>query len=250
MLTTSGLAEMAALVGEPARAGMLLALMDGRALTATELAGVAGVTPQTASGHLARMIDAGLLAMERQGRHRYHRLASTAVAQMLEGLMAVAAGPPGRSGARVRTGPRDRDMRRARTCYDHLAGQVAVAMTDRMVERGQVELSADGGALTDAGGAFLRRIGVDLDVAAARSTRRRLFFRPCLDWSERRPHMAGAVGRALLSACFSQGWMAPTGGSRTVRITPAGRQALTVAFDFSSDLWDGAVDRRGALPGR
>ena len=176
MLTISTLAETAALVGDPARANMLTALMDGRALTAAELARAAGVAPQTASGHLAQLTEAGLLAMERQGRHRYHRLASPRVAEMLESIMAVAAdlGDAG-GGRRTRpavVGPRDQALRRARTCYNHLAGQIAVAMADRMVERGQVDLSPDGGALTDDGAVFLRGLGVDLDAATARASRR------------------------------------------------------------------------------
>lgn len=237
MLTTSGLAETAALVGDPARANMLMALMGGRALTATELAGAGNVTPQTASAHLARMTEAGLLAVERQGRHRYHRLASPAIAHMLEGIMAVAATPHGSAGARLRTGPKDRAMRHARTCYDHLAGRLAVAVADRMVERDHVELSLDGGAVTESGTAFLQSIGVDLGVAAARTRRTRLFCRPCLDWSERRPHIAGAVGAALLSACFSQDWLRRGDGSRVVQVTPRGRQALDHAFTFDAELW-------------
>lgn len=238
MLTTSGLAETAALVGDPARANMLVALMDGRALTATELAAAAGVTPQTASAHLARMTTAGLLTVERQGRHRYHRLASRSIAHMLEGIMAVAATPHGTVRAR-RTGPKDRAMRHARTCYDHLAGQLAVTMADRMVERGHVEWSQDGGIVTERGSSFLLTIGVDLDPATARARRTRVFCRPCLDWSERRPHIAGAVGAALLSACFSQDWLRRTHGSRVVTVTPRGRRGLDDAFAFDQALWAG-----------
>ncbi len=145
MFSISAFAETAALVGDPARANMLAALIDGRALTATELSRTAGITPQTASGHLAKLTEAGLLAMERQGRHRYHRLASSEVAHMLESIMSVSSSLGGPDGARrkvpVVVGPRDKALRRARTCYDHLAGQLAVAMTDRMVERGQVDFS-------------------------------------------------------------------------------------------------------------
>lgn len=240
MLTTSGLAEIATLVGDPGRAAMLMALMDGRALTATELAGVGGVTPQTASAHLARMTRAGLLSVERQGRHRYHRLASIAVAQMLEGIMAVAATPPVFAGKRPRTGPRDEAMRHARTCYDHLAGQLAVAMADRMVERDHVELSNDGGVLTDEGAAFLTGIGVDLSSNATRIKRKQMFCRPCLDWSERRLHIAGTVGAAMLSACFANGWLRRIEGSRAIIVTPSGRLALDRAFGLPSELW---VDR-------
>jgi DNA-binding transcriptional ArsR family regulator len=237
MLNHANLARTAALMGDLARASMLTALMDGRALTATELARVAGVTPQTASGHLAQLTDAGLLVVERQGRHRYHRLASPAVARMVEGMMAVAmelgnGDAPARQ-APMRTGPRDAALRYARTCYDHLAGEIAVAMADRMVARGHMELSADGGVLTPGGASFLRGLGVDLDVAATRAGRRasgRLFCRPCLDWSERRPHIGGALGAALCHCCFTQGWMRRAPGTRAVTVTPVGQLALREAF--------------------
>src|SRR5882672_4012500 len=152
-------AEIAALAGDPARAGMLHALMDGRALTATELARAAGVTPQTASGHLARLIAAGLLAVEKQGRHRYHRLASPAVAQMMESIMQVAASTV-RAARPVFVGPRDKALRAARTCYDHLAGHLGVALADALVAGGHVELSHDAGVVTDAGVALFGRIGI------------------------------------------------------------------------------------------
>ena len=235
MLTTAAFAETAALIGDPARANMLAALMDGRALTAKELAEAAGVTAQTASGHLAQVTGAGLLAMERQGRHRYHRLASPGVAQMLESIMSVAAGRAAAvgGGKPARVGPKDAALRRARTCYDHLAGQIAVAMADRMTERGQIELSPDGGAIAEEGVNFLRGLGVDLDAASARATRRgggRVFCRSCLDWSERQPHIAGALGAALCTACFEQGWMRRVDGTRAVAVTPKGRLVLDGAF--------------------
>lgn len=230
MLTTTGIAEIAALIGDPARSAMLVALMDGRALTASELADVGGITPQTASSHLGRMIEAGMLSVERQGRHRYHRLASATVATMIESIMAVAAEPANRTRRTIRTGPRDSAMRRARSCYDHLAGSIAVAIADSMCERGHVTDLAGGGALSADGLVFLRSIGVDVDSALRRATARRLFCRPCLDWSERRPHIAGTVGAALLTACIEQGWLRRSEGARTMSITRAGAQALNANF--------------------
>ncbi|UHC14407.1 ArsR family transcriptional regulator [Methylobacterium currus] len=235
MVTVAAFARIAALVGDPARAGMLTVLMDGRALTAAELARAAGVTPQTASGHLAQLAEAGLLTVARQGRHRYHRLASPAVARMLEGVMVVAAGTtaPARPPSVRPVGPRDAALREARTCYDHLAGRLAVAMAESLVARGAVELGEDGGALTPAGETFLRGIGVDLAAASqTRHPRRRMFCRPCLDWSERRPHIAGALGAALLTTCLDRGWLRRSEGSRAVAVTPGGRLALRQAFGY------------------
>src|SRR4051794_6178182 len=154
MATTAAIAEVAALVGEPARAAMLQAMMDGRALTATELAGVAGITPQTASFHLGRLSESGLVGVLQQGRHRYHRLATPQVAQMLESMMLVAAGT-----LAPRTGPRDEAMRTARTCYDHIAGQLGVGIADAMKQQGWVEMDDDAGVLTPSGLVFLARHG-------------------------------------------------------------------------------------------
>lgn len=242
MVTVAAFARIAALLGDPARAAMLSVLMDGRALTAAELARAAGVTPQTASGHLGQLAEAGLLAVARQGRHRYHRLASPGVARMLEGVMAVAAATPAPPSIRPRSvrppsirppGPRDAALREARTCYDHLAGRLAVAMAESLVARGAVELGEDGGALTPAGEVFLRGLGVDLDAARpAGRPRRRVFCRPCLDWSERRPHIAGTLGAALLTTCLARGWVRRSEGSRAVAVTPGGQVALGRAFGY------------------
>jgi DNA-binding transcriptional ArsR family regulator len=228
MASNALLAEVAALAGDPTRAAMLHALMDGRALAASELAGVAGITPQSASAHLARLTAARLLAVEKQGRHRYHRLASPAVAQMIESIMQVAAEtelsrPP------VRVGPRDAALRAARTCYDHLAGRLGVALADAMVAGGHVELGSDAALVTDAGMALLSRIGIDLHARR----RGRVLCRSCLDWSERRPHLAGIVGAALCAHSFAEGWIRRIEGTRAVAITPKGRGGFRDAFGVS-----------------
>src|SRR5262249_22998958 len=179
-------ATVAALSGDPARAAMLQALMDGRALTASELAQVAGITPQTASGHLNRMTATGLLSVEKQGRHRYHRLPPS-VARMLESIMQVAS-ELAPAGKKLSIGPKDAALRRARTCYDHLAGQLGVSIADGLMRDGYVELAGDAGIVTDAGIARLAAIGMDVRTILERRTKHsgRVLCRPCLDWSERR----------------------------------------------------------------
>lgn len=220
MSNTSRLAATAALLGDPARANMLAALMDGRALTAKELAFSAHVSPQTASGHLGKLTDAGLLALQVQGRHRYFRLASPLVGQMLEQIMAVAGPEPPRH-----TAWRGGDaLRTARTCYDHLAGRLGVALADSLIDRGHVTLSADGGEVTGSGRDFLREFG------AEPSDGRRVFCRPCLDWSERRPHIAGRLGAALAERCFSLGWIQRRRDGRALTITPAGEEGFAHGF--------------------
>jgi DNA-binding transcriptional ArsR family regulator len=218
------LAEVAQLVGDPGRANILSALMDGRALTASALAAVAGVRPQTASSHLAKLVQQQLLAVEKRGPRRFYRLATPLVAQMLEGLMNVAVtGPP-----RFRPPSKiDDEMRRARTCYDHLAGELGVAVTDAMIERGYLVLDADAGELTAQGSGFLVDIGIDV-TTPVRS--RRAFCRPCLDWSERRPHLAGAVGAALCTLSFDKGWIRRIDGTRAVAVTPKGQRGYRELF--------------------
>jgi DNA-binding transcriptional ArsR family regulator len=231
MTSNAKFAEVAALAGDPARAGMLHALMDGRALTASELARVAGVAPQTASGHLSRMTAMGIVTVEKQGRHRYHRLASSAVAQMIESIMQVASdlAPPRKH---LTVGPSDAALRSARTCYDHLAGRLGVALADAMVAGGYAELASDAGIVTDTGVAFLGRIGLDVEGLLARPGRRsaRVLCRPCLDWSERRPHLAGAVGAALCAHSFDNNWIRRIDGTRAVLITPKGQRVFREQF--------------------
>jgi DNA-binding transcriptional ArsR family regulator len=221
------IAHVAALVGDPARANILSALLDGRALTATELAVCAGVTPQTASSHLAKLTDFNLLALERQGRHRYYRMASPAVARMLESIMAVAEAGPARSRPHWKGGEA---LRTARTCYDHLAGRLAVAVTDALVRQGHLALGDDGGELTTSGIDHLIGFGIDLDAAAKR---RRTFCKPCLDWSERRPHLAGSIGAALCQRAFALGWVERLKDTRAVAITAPGRRGFAQAFGVS-----------------
>ena len=221
------IAQVAQLVGDPARANMLAALLDGRALTAKELAETAGVSPQTTSSHLAKLHDTGLLSLERQGRHRYFRLASQDVARLLEAIMVVAEAGP------VRCDPwRGGDsLRIARTCYDHLAGRLAVAVADTLVDRGCLEMNADGGDVTPAGLAFFETSGIALPPAS----RRRAYCRPCLDWSERRPHIAGAVGAAILGHALERGWVRRQQGSRALDLTPFGRQGFSDTFGVRLD---------------
>ena len=225
MSTPVSLAEVAALVGDPARANMLCALLDGRALTAGELAYAAGVSPQTTSGHLAKLTQANLLDAVKQGRHRYYRIATPQVAQMLESIMAVAISTPPRHRPTSRA---DEQMRTARTCYDHIAGRLGVGLADTLCGRGHVVLAEDGGEVTPQGRAFFDRFGVPLV-----EDKRRTFCRACLDWTERRPHLAGAVGAGLANRCLDLGWVKRMREGRALTITPAGRNGLREVFDLT-----------------
>jgi DNA-binding transcriptional ArsR family regulator len=229
MCTTTPLAQIAALLGDPARANMLEALMEGRALTAKELALVAHVAPATASGHLARLTEGGLLCVLPRGRHRYYRLAGPKVAAMIESVMDVAADRvPRRPRAPSR---REAALRRARTCYDHIAGRLGVAIADSLAERDFLRLDDDAAELTAAGAGFLaERLGIDSGRLGAR---RRILCRPCLDWTERRPHLAGAVGAAIAGRCFDLGWLLRQPGSRALAITASGSASLRETFGFA-----------------
>lgn len=220
------IASVAALLGDPARANMLTALMDGRALTVSELAQAAGITLQTASGHLSKLDAAGLLMAEKQGRHRYVRLSGQDVAQVLEGLMALAQ----RTGAvRVRTGPNDVALRRARVCYDHLAGERGVALMDALVRQGLIAGETEP-LVTPAGRAFFREIGIDMDGLERRRGRRPI-CRHCLDWSERRSHLGGALGAAVLQQVIGKRWARRDEG-RIVTFSPAGSRAFAATFNI------------------
>ena len=215
MITVNALSEVAALMGDPARAAMLQLLMDGRAHTASELALTAGITAQTASGHLSRMIDGHLLAARAQGRNRFYRLATSDVAHAIESQTAA--------------WRRDPDLRFCRTCYDHLAGQVGIAVTDSLTRAGHIEPKGPRDwKLTESGELFCQRIGVDVQGARRAGTRH--FARQCLDWSERRPHISGALGAAIADTFFTRGWAERLRRSRTVRLTDSGRRALGSHF--------------------
>lgn len=214
------ISRIAALIGDPARSNMLLAMLDGRALTAGELASQAGITKQTASSHLARLLDGGLVAREVQGRHHYYRLGGADVAQALEALLGVS---EGRTGPRTRTGPRDPALRKARICYDHLAGELGVLAYDRLMADGV--LVRRGGVLrvSKAGWARLGEMGVAEDGLAGS---RRPVCKDCLDWSMRRHHLAGQVGAALLVRMFERKWAKRVAGTRVIQFTPSGEAAL------------------------
>ena len=205
------MAEVASLIGDPGRANMLAAMLDGRAHTATELAGVAGISAPTASGHLAKLARGQLVSVTAQGRHRYYRLASAEVARILEGLMAVAGDlRPERRRATPRIDP---GLRRARTCYDHIAGELGIAIADALVARGAVELNAEGATITESGQTLLAGLGMTLEQSRPR---RRLPCCQCLDWTERRPHLGGVLGRALLDKALATGLLRRRRDSRAL----------------------------------
>ena len=221
-MNTNRIAHVVALVGEPARTAMLMALMDGRALTARELADAARITPATASRHLALLVEASLLGVAHQGRHRYHRLASPEVARVLEGLMQLSTQAP------PEVGPRNVSLRTARTCYDHLAGRLGVAIAGHLVEAGAVVFDDDAvtADVTDAAPASLRGLGIDADIRQTGRAGKRPPCRPCLDWSERRLHLAGRLGSLICHHCLEAGWLLRGQGTRALTITPPGALAL------------------------
>jgi DNA-binding transcriptional ArsR family regulator len=221
------IAMVASLVGDPARSNMLTALMTGRALTATELAHQAGITPQTASSHLSKLEAGGLIEQEKQGRHRYFRLSDSDVAGVLEGLAGLAA----RAGhMRVRTGPKDPALRRARVCYDHLAGDLGVQMLDSMKQQRLVRQHKHEIKLTAEGARFMAS-ALQIDAEKLVHPRRPL-CKACLDWSERRHHLAGTLGAAVMNRLTELKWAArdPAPGSRVVNFSRTGEKRFAALF--------------------
>lgn len=230
MTTPARLASAAALIADPARASMLQALMAGEALTAGELARAAGIAPSTASAHLAALTDGALVAVHAQGRHRWFRIASEDVAAILESLMGLA-----EATRPARRWPHGEALRSARTCWDHLAGRLGVALHAGLVARGVLRPVPGGWETTAWGDAWLGRLGVDLDSAR----RARRFACDCMDWSERRPHLAGGLARALCTLCLARGWLRRQTGEglarRVVAPTPEGARVLREAFGVGGD---------------
>jgi DNA-binding transcriptional ArsR family regulator len=217
------IAPVAALIGDPARANMLAALLAGKALTAGELAREAGVSAQTASSHLAKLADGGLITGLAQGRHRYFRLSGPDVAEMLEKMMGVAE----RAGhLRTRTGPKAPALRKARVCYDHLAGEMGVALLDRLTAE-RLVTGGDAPLLTSRGETAMAKLGIDVNALARE---RRAVCKPCLDWSMRRYHLGGALGAALLDRFFALKWARCDRASRVIVFSPQGERAFERLF--------------------
>jgi DNA-binding transcriptional ArsR family regulator len=218
------ISRIAALIGDPARANILTALMSGKALTATELASEAGVTVQTTSAHLAKLEAAEMITCRKSGRHKYFTLGSDDVGHALEALMGLAAGV---GHLRTRTGPKDDALREARVCYNHLAGAKGIALYRGLLLRGVIKERGEDVELTDTGSAFLQDFGLDLDALRKSKTP---LCRSCLDWSARQTHLAGSVGRALLTRMQEMGWAERVEGTRVVRFTALGQKAFAQTF--------------------
>lgn len=215
------ISRIAALIGNPACANMLTALAAGPALTVTELAQEAGLGLSTVSGHLAKLEEARLVAVERQGRHRYFRLADADVMTALEGLMPLAA----RAGhLRTRVGPRDPELRHARSCYDHLAGDLAVRIFDSLAQRALIRVRDNAVQVTDRARPFFSTRGIDFDTLVQS---RRPLCRKCLDWSERRSHLGGTLGAAIFDQLLHRKWASQSRGSRIVRFAKGGEQRIS-----------------------
>jgi DNA-binding transcriptional ArsR family regulator len=214
------LASVAMLIADQSRATMLSALLGGRALHAGELARRADISPQTASAHLAKLVEGGLIRMEKAGRHRYFTLSGAPVARALESLSLIAPVCPAHT---AKSSFELRTIRRARTCYDHLAGALGVEVTNAMVARDYLRRRDSAYEVTTPGEGWFAEFGID---CARLRTQQRSFARACLDWSERRPHMAGALGAAFAERLFALGWIARVDRSRAIQVTSTGRRGL------------------------
>jgi DNA-binding transcriptional ArsR family regulator len=230
MTDGSSMVAAATLIGDQARAKMLTALMGGRALTATELADAAGITKQTGSTHLRKLLDARFVAMEAHGRHRYFRIADEDVAQILEEFMSFSV----RTGTRAHpTGPKDPALRKARVCYDHLAGELGVLLYASLLQRQAFDFNDASVALSAEGERLISELGVD---ARMLRSQKRASCRVCMDWSERRHHLAGAVGAALLARVIELGWAVRDRSSRAVHFRPHGERAFRQCFQLNGVL--------------
>ncbi len=218
------IALIGSLIGDPARANMLTALMSGKALTATELAHEAGVTVQTASSHLKKLVDGGMLNQRKSGRHRYFSTADDEVADLLESLMGLAAK---QGHMRTRTGPKDPALRKARVCYNHLAGEVGVALFDSLQSHGHIRIEDEHPLLTDDGAKFFSGFGIDLEPL---KKARRPVCKSCLDWSARRSHLAGGLGVALLNRFYELSWAKRLDGTRIVEFSRKGEMEFAGIF--------------------
>lgn len=230
-MNTNQIARIASLMGDPTRAAMLLQLMDGRMLTATELARAGNVSAATASRHLAQMVECGLMCVEQRGRHRYHRLAGAQVAKVLEGIMQIAGQLP--AARTVVVGPRDEALRTARMCYDHIAGRLGLAIAERLQADQLIVFDGDSGHVTERAAQALERWGI---APASAPLRGRPYCRPCLDWSERKPHLAGRLGALICTHALDQGWLTRKTGSRALTITASGAQAWRELLGLQA--WD------------
>lgn len=222
--------SIASLIGDAARASMLMALMSGKALTATELALEADITPQTASSHLARLVKGKLLIVRKQGRHKYFQLHGLEVAQLLEQLMNISAAV---LPTKIVTGPKDRELRKARVCYDHLAGSVAVSLYDSLVKSEYITDGLDNSELTEAGRMFFENLGVRLDEL---KTNKRPICKACLDWSERRTHLAGQLGHWIIEDVFTNRWATRDLDSRIVRFSVSGWRAFCKRYKIDPQI--------------
>ena len=240
MNAETDLAWIASFLGDPARSRMLLALMDGGARTAKELAFLARIAAPTASAHLGKLLEGRLVAVEPQGRHRYFRLASAEVARMVEALAIVAGEATPSAAWQTRVGE---PLAIARTCYDHLAGRLGVAIADALQARGDLVFADGGGELTPSGRTFLGSLGIDLDRFGGS---RRVLCRPCLDWTERRFHLAGSVGAALCAHCLQQGWVRRMRDSRALAITAEGLERFAAAFGIDDEAMRPSARRAAA----